>query len=243
MPRFRPVDAQPCFIPVVLADQLLPGTFAGTFEYALNHLIESGAVPLSAFDAHYANDEAGAPAVSPAVLLKVVLSKDVLSGYSRGLVSSRAIASACEHHVLFMALCGLQPPHFTTVARFVARCADLVAEVFQRVLLVCDAQGLIGREMFAIDGVKLPSNASKRHSGASHEDEAGSPRHAGAASRGRWGAAARAGRPCRAPDRATEPRGAAHRRLFGGPPRGPRRQPGRLAQEQRDRQRVGQDGH
>ena len=29
----------------------------------------------------------------------------------------------------------------------------------------CDRQGLIGREMFAIDGVKLPSNASKHRSG------------------------------------------------------------------------------
>jgi hypothetical protein len=41
--------------------------------------------------------------------------------------------------------------------------------VFQQVLLVCDAQGLIGREMFAIDGVKLPGNASKRHSGSRAE--------------------------------------------------------------------------
>ncbi len=32
-------------------------------------------------------------------------------------------------------------------------------------LAICDAQGLIGREMFAIDGVKLPSNASKQRSG------------------------------------------------------------------------------
>ncbi|MBI3771137.1 MAG: hypothetical protein HY272_00315, partial [Gammaproteobacteria bacterium] len=29
----------------------------------------------------------------------------------------------------------------------------------------CDRQGLIGREMFAIDGVKLPANASKAKSG------------------------------------------------------------------------------
>lgn len=121
MARYRPVANQPCFLPVVLSEQLLPGTF----EFALNHLIDSGAVPLDGFDAHYRNDEVGAPAVSPAVLLKVVL-----LGYSRGLVSSRAIAA-----------------------------------VFQQVLLVCDAQGLIGREMFAIDGVKQPGNASKRHSG------------------------------------------------------------------------------
>jgi hypothetical protein len=33
------------------------------------------------------------------------------------------------------------------------------------VLLICDRQGLIGREMFAIDGVKLPTNASKAKSG------------------------------------------------------------------------------
>ena len=33
------------------------------------------------------------------------------------------------------------------------------------VLLTCDAQGLIGKQMFAIDGVKLPSNASKERGG------------------------------------------------------------------------------
>ena len=32
-------------------------------------------------------------------------------------------------------------------------------------LFICDRQGLIGREMFAIDGVKRPSNASKARSG------------------------------------------------------------------------------
>jgi len=37
--------------------------------------------------------------------------------------------------------------------------------VFTQVLLICQRQGLIGREMFAIDGVKLPSNASKAKSG------------------------------------------------------------------------------
>jgi hypothetical protein len=37
--------------------------------------------------------------------------------------------------------------------------------IFTQVLMVCDRQGLIGREMFAIDGVKLPSNASKAKSG------------------------------------------------------------------------------
>ena len=42
---------------------------------------------------------------------------------------------------------------------------DLAAKLFAQVLTVCDRQGLIGREMFAIDGVKLPSNASQAKSG------------------------------------------------------------------------------
>ena len=38
-------------------------------------------------------------------------------------------------------------------------------------LAVCDGQGLIEREMFPIDGVKLPSNASKQRSGTRAEKE------------------------------------------------------------------------
>src|SRR3990170_1701192 len=37
------------------------------------------------------------------------------------------------------------------------------------VLLICDEMGLIGREMFAIDGCKMPSNASKEWSGTKAE--------------------------------------------------------------------------
>jgi len=53
---------------VDLARQLLPGTF----EHALNHLLEH-AVDLYAFDARCRNDATGAPAYPPALLLKVVL--------------------------------------------------------------------------------------------------------------------------------------------------------------------------
>ena len=35
--------------------------------------------------------------------------------------------------------------------------------------MVCDEAGLIGREMFAIDGCKLPSNASKEWSGTRND--------------------------------------------------------------------------
>ena len=65
----------------------------------------------------------------------------------------------------FIALCGDRAPHFTTMATFVSTLGDDIARVFAAVLAVCDAQGLIGREMFAIDGVKLPSTASTQRRG------------------------------------------------------------------------------
>ena len=43
--------------------------------------------------------------------------------------------------------------------------SDTVAKLFAQVLLICDRQGLFGRQMFAIEGVQLPANASKAKSG------------------------------------------------------------------------------
>ena len=155
MARYKFIDTNPRLLPVNLAAQLLPGTF----EHAVDHLLD-GAIDLSHFDVRYRNDTTGASAYPPAVLLKVVL-----CAYARGIVSSRAIARLCEDHVTFIALCGARTPHFTTIAHFVSTLGADIAHVFAAVLAICDSQGLIGREMFAIDGVKLPSNASKRRSG------------------------------------------------------------------------------
>jgi transposase len=155
MARYKHIDTNPKLLPVDLARQLLPGTF----EHALNHLLD-GPIDLSSFDARFRNDETGAPAYPPSMLLKVVL-----FAYAQGIVGSRGIEQACREHVTFIALCGDTAPHFTTIAHFVSTLEADIARVFAAVVAICDAQGLIGREMFAIDGVKLPSNASKRRSG------------------------------------------------------------------------------
>ena len=159
MARYKTVDRSPRFLPIVLDAQLM----AGSFEYALDYLIDNE-VDLSGVAARYCNDETGAPAYDPAVMLKIVL-----LAYSRGIVSSRAIERVCRENVLFMAISGDSAPQFTTIAKFIRDLGDEVAAIFTQVLLICDRQGLIGRQMFAIDGVKLPSNADKRRSGTRAE--------------------------------------------------------------------------
>jgi transposase len=155
MARYKHIDMSPRMLPVDLVRQLLPGTF----EHALNHLLDRE-IDLSCFDARFCNDETGATAYPPGMLLKVVL-----FAYSQGIVSSRGIERACRDHVTFIALCGDSGPHFTTIANFVSTLGEDIAQVFAVVLAICDRQGLLGREMFAIDGVKLPSNAAKSRSG------------------------------------------------------------------------------
>jgi len=155
MARYKHIDVSPRFLAVDLKRQLLPGTF----EHALDHLLDHE-IDLSDLDARYKNDETGASAYPPAMLLKVIL-----FAYAQGIVGGRGIERACREHVTFIALCGDRAPHFTTLAGFISTLGDEVARIFGQVLFICDRQGLIGREMFAIDGVKLPSNASKAKSG------------------------------------------------------------------------------
>jgi len=156
MPRFKDYDyRQTKLLPVSFEKQILPGTFEHSLSYLIDHELD-----LSVFAERYANDEVGRPAYDPAILLKIVL-----LGYSRGVTSSRKLAAMCEQNVLFMAMSADSHPHFTTIADFVSSCSKEIASLFRQVVLICDELGLIGREMFAIDGCKLPSNASKEWSG------------------------------------------------------------------------------
>jgi transposase len=156
MAKYKRYDySQNVLIPVSLENQLMPGTL----EFAVHTLIETR-MDLSAFDSNYNNDETGRSAYDPKVLLKVVL-----LGYSRGLISSRKIEQACRENIIFMALaCGQQPDH-STIAAFVSSMKDQILPLFRDVLLVCEEQKLLGGTFFALDGCKLPSNASKEWSG------------------------------------------------------------------------------
>ena len=56
-----------------------------------------------------------------------------------------------------------------TIADFVSSSSEPIIELFRDVLLICNKLGLIGKEMFAVDGCKLGSNASKEWSGTKGE--------------------------------------------------------------------------
>ena len=160
MANYKPdLSCQSKFIPIDFSQQIIPGTF----EYALAHIVDNH-LDLSGFEQWYQNDKGGAAAYSPSVMLKIIL-----FGYSRGFISSRRIANACETNITFMSLSGDVQPHYTSIAAFVARMQNQIEPLFTQVLMICDKEGLIGRHMFAIDGCKIKSNASKEWSGTFEE--------------------------------------------------------------------------
>ena len=156
MPHYKDYNPkQTVLLPISFEQQILPGTFEHTLDYLVDNKLD-----LSIFHHKYTNDEVGRPAYDPALLLKIVL-----LAYARGVTGSRRIEALCRENVLFMALSADCRPHFTTIADFVSGSSNQIAKLFHQVLMICDEMGLIGKEMFAIDGCKLPSNASKEWSG------------------------------------------------------------------------------
>ena len=161
-PRFRPYNPdQSAMVVINYQDQLQPGTFEHAVHYLIEHKLD-----LSIFYPKYRNEDTGRLAYDPAILLKIIL-----FAYSKGIKTSREMQWCCETNITFKALSCDTVPHFTTLAKFVSSHADEIEELFEQVLLVCHEQGLLGNELFAIDGCKMPSNAAKEWSGTFKELE------------------------------------------------------------------------
>jgi transposase len=160
MPRFKHYNYdQDSMVVINYQEQLQPGTFEHAVHYLIEHKLD-----LSIFHPKYRNDDTGRTAYDPAILLKIIL-----FAYSKGITSSREIQWCCETNIIFKALSCDTVPHFTTLAKFVSQHANEIKALFEQILLVCHAQGLLGNELFAIDGCKMSSDAAKEWSGTFKE--------------------------------------------------------------------------
>ena len=162
MAKFKPCNEdQLVMLPISLQDQLVPGTL----EHTISQLVEKH-IDLSVFDARYNNDETGATAIHPKILLKVIL-----LAYARGMISSRQIERACQENIIFIALSYGYAPDHSTIASFISSMQSEIQTLFSNVLLVCEELRLLDGTHFSLDGVKLSANVSKEWSGTIEELE------------------------------------------------------------------------
>lgn len=154
IPRFILLNYQQNFMVVI---NYLKQLQSDTFEHAIHHLIDKR-LDLPVFYPKYQNDATGRPAYDPAELLKIIL-----FAYSKDITSSREIQWCCETNVIFKALSCDLVPHYTTIAASASRRKQEIESVFEQVLLICHEQGLLGNELFAIDGCR-PSQRRRQTS-------------------------------------------------------------------------------
>jgi transposase len=131
----------------------------------LNDLIGKR-IDISMFDKNYRNDRTGAKAIPPRVLIKLVI-----YGYLKGVKSSRGLDELSRNNVIAKALAEDIEPHWTTIADFISSNGEMFKETFVKVLAYCAELGLIGGKEFAVDGLRLPSNASLEMTGRAEELE------------------------------------------------------------------------
>jgi transposase len=111
---------------------------------------------LDGFYLAYRQDGRARPAYDPAMMVALLL-----YAYARGTRSSRQIERGCEEDVALRVLAAQQRPDHATIARFIGRHQDAIAGLFGEILSLCAKQGLASVGVIAVDGTKVPGNASR----------------------------------------------------------------------------------
>ncbi len=110
---------------------------------------------LSAFYAAYRADGHGRAAYEPSMMVTVVL-----YAHATGQRSSRAVERYCRQDVAYRVITGNLVPDHATIARFVVRHEQALADLFGEVLRLCGEAGLVKPEVIAIDGTRMAGNAN-----------------------------------------------------------------------------------
>src|ERR1700746_1832987 len=114
-----------------------------------------GQMDLSAFYAAYRADGHGRAAYEPSVMVTLVL-----YAFATDVRSSRAVERHCRQDVAYRVITGNLVPDHATVARFICRHEQALADLFSEVLKLCHRAGLVKSGVVSIDGTRIAGNCS-----------------------------------------------------------------------------------
>ena len=107
------------------------------------------------FFSAYRDDGWGRAAHDPAMMVALCL-----YAYATGERSSRRIERRCHEDIAYRVITANQAPDHSTIARFRARHAEALAELFGQVLGLCARAGLVSVGTIALDGTRIAANAA-----------------------------------------------------------------------------------
>jgi transposase len=147
---YRPVQRdQPFLLPPDMRDWL-------SADHVVWFVLETvEALDTGAFHARRRLGGTGTAGYDPDMLLALLV-----YAYCQGVRSSRQIERRCLTDVAFRVVCAQDVPDHATIARFRAEHEQGFAALFSQVLQVAATAGLVRLGTVAIDGTKIPANAS-----------------------------------------------------------------------------------
>ena len=110
-------------------------------------------------DVEIKGDPLGAPAYHPRAPLGVWL-----YGFMTGIRSSRKMEAACRDQIHYLWLTGWQHPDHNTLWRFYKGHRESMRKLFRRTVRTALAMDLVDLAVQAVDGTKVPANASSSRS-------------------------------------------------------------------------------
>ena len=148
---YLPYDPdQQLLLPQALQEWLPEGHLA----YFVSDVVDQ--LDLSEITERYEQESRGGPPYHPRMMIKVLL-----YAYCVGVSSSRRIASRLHEDIAFRVLAANNTPDFRTISDFRKDHLDALSGLFLQVLLLCWQTGLVKLGHVALDGTKMPANASK----------------------------------------------------------------------------------
>ena len=163
--RFRRVDRDQQYLLPPDVREWLPAGHSALF---LVELIES--LDLAGFVARSETSrDRGRPAYHPQVMVGIALYASMTAT-----MSSRRIERALAVDVGFRVVAANERPDHVTICRFIVRHRDLLEGLFAQVVGLAAEAGLIDPTLVALDGTKLPGDASMSRK---LRDIDASPRH------------------------------------------------------------------
>jgi len=149
--QYRPYHPHQVFLLPPSPDEWLPEDH---LAYFVSDLVEH--FDLSAIAATYEDEPRGGPPYHPAMMVKLLL-----YAYCTGVYSSRRIATHVQEDVAFRVLAAGNAPDFRTISEFRRRHLVRLSGLFRQVLELAQRAGLVTLKHVALDGTKVPANASK----------------------------------------------------------------------------------
>ena len=148
---YLPYDPdQQLLLPQALQEWLPEGHLA----YFVSDVVDQ--LDLSGITGRYEAERRGGPPYHPRMMVKVLL-----YAYCVGVSSSRRIASRFHEDIAFRVLAANNTPDFRTISDFRKDHLEALSGLFLQVLLLCQQTGLVKLGHVALDGTKMPANASK----------------------------------------------------------------------------------